>query len=138
MKGFRVDDLPPEYQRQVWAKLKVSPLPATVEPDQAKSKGRKAKGPNKTETEYARVYLAGKDVRFEALTFHLAAGYSYTPDWVVFEEGNPVSCHEVKGSYRFHSHTAARNRWKQCRIEFPGLVWVWATKSKDGWMVTNA
>lgn len=81
--------------------------------------------PNATELAYLRMGLVGVDARYEALTFRLANGHRYTPDWVVFVDGAPVACHEVKGAYRLHSHGRARLAFDQARIEFPGLTWVW-------------
>ena len=69
--------------------------------------------------------MVGVDARYEALTFRFANGHRYTPDWVVFHDGTPVSCHEVKGAYRLHSHGRARLAFDQARVEFPGLAWVW-------------
>ena len=108
------------------------PRPATNAPLADISHGSKnkrrtgqARGPNATETRYRDTHLAGKDARYEALTFHMSNGKRYTPDWVVFDAGRPVACHECKGSYRLHSHGRAQLAFNQCRVEFPGLEWVW-------------
>ena len=82
---------------------------------------------NKTEKRYYDTYLKLKDARYEALTFHMVNGMRYTPDFVVFEAGLPVECIEVKSSYRFGSHNRAQLAFAQCRIEFSGLKWTWAT-----------
>ena len=107
------------------AKVVAAPV---VEP--ATAKGKK---PNKTEQRYYDRYLAYKDARYEALTFHMANGHKYTPDWVVFEVGRPIECIECKGGYRFHSQGRARLAFDQARQEFDGLRWTWAkwdSKSK--------
>jgi len=65
------------------------------------------------------------DARYEALTFKMANSRKYTPDWVVFDGGRPVSCHECKGSYKLHSHGRAQLAFAQCKVEFPGLEWIW-------------
>ena len=98
----------------------------------AEKQTRQPAGPNKTEAKYAAECLRGLDARYEAISFRLANGHRYTPDWVVFEDGRPVSCHEVKGSHRFGSHQRARLAFDQARIEIPGLLWVWAVLQKDG------
>ena len=81
--------------------------------------------PNKTEAAYRARHLVGKDARYEALTFRMANGHRYTPDWVVMDGGRPVECHEVKGSYRLGSYQRARLAFDQARVEYPGIVWVW-------------
>ncbi|MEI6150416.1 MAG: hypothetical protein WCS01_15050 [bacterium] len=93
--------------------------------------------PNKTEADYQRYHLRGMDARFEAVTFRMANGHRYTPDWVVFADGRPVACHECKGGYALHSQQRARLAFDQVRVEYPGLVWVWAVKTPAGWQVTT-
>lgn len=100
---------------------------------QAEKRDVARRRPNKTEAKYAAECLQGLDARYEALTFNLANGHAYTPDWVVFAGGRPVTCHEVKGAHRFHSHQRARLAFDQARVEIPGLFWVWATLTKEGW-----
>lgn len=101
---------------------------------QTKAKGaRVSKGPNKTEADYQRAHLRGMDARYEALTFRMKNGHRYTPDWVVFAEGAPVECHECKGGYALHSQQRAKLAFDQASIEYPGLMWVWAVKGKQGW-----
>ena len=91
------------------------------------------RGPNKTEALYRDTHLRGQDARYEALTVKLANGHRYTPDWVVIT-WDRVVCHEVKGSYKLHSHGRARMAFDQAATEFPMFGWVWATKrtAKDG------
>jgi hypothetical protein len=91
--------------------------------------------PNKTEADYQRHYLRGMDARYEGLTFRMANGHRYTPDWVVFLDGRPVACHECKGGYALHSQQRARLAFDQVRVEFPWLKWIWAVKTNDGWKV---
>ena len=144
MSRFKIDDFPPAIQAQIRAQLdgyakpitppasSLPPLkPAT--PLNCHQVPRPAKGPNKTEADYQRTLLRGKDARFEAITFRMANGHRYTPDWVVFQDGTPVECHEVKGAYALHSQQRARLAFDQARTEFPGLKWVWATKTNTGW-----
>ena len=96
--------------------------------------GKGAQQPNKTEQEYADCFLQGTDHRFQALTFHMRNGCDYTCDWIVFENGTPVQAIECKGSYRFHSHGRARLAFRQCQLEYPGIKFSWATKTKEGWV----
>lgn len=111
-------------------------------PAQAPDIGRKAgnikrtaKEMNKTERHYLENVLIGKDARYEALSFRMSNGHSYRPDFVVFEDGRPTECHEVKGSYALHSQQRARLAFDQAAVEFPGLRWIWAVKSGSGWRV---
>lgn len=120
MKPTKLSDWPLEIQERIKGKQPDSeklPKPAMT----------------KTEAEYLRKFLCGRDARFEALTFRMANGHKYTPDFVVFECGKPVECHEVKGNYRLHTYQRSRIAYDQCTQEFPGLKWVWAEKRKDGW-----
>lgn len=147
--GVKIEDLPPRLQAQVREQL------AGVEKDgkfqisdsrfqNAERKTRKAKtvgrngkhGPNKTETEYQRIHLRGMDARFEALTFRMANGHRYTPDWVVFTNSGNIECHEVKGGYALGSEQRARLAFDQARVEFPWIVWVWANKSEGSFQKT--
>ena len=98
--------------------------------------GKGAQQPNKTEAEYAMLFLAGKnDFRFQALTFHMKNGCDYTPDWVVFENGSPIIAIECKGSYRFHSQGRAKLAFLQCKLEYCGIIdFRWAVKTKEGWV----
>lgn len=111
------------------------PASKPLTPSESTAKPRQARTPNKTEAAYARAYLAGQDARYEALTFRLACGAKYTPDFVVFVDGRPTECHECKGGYRLPSHGRSRLAFLQAKVEFPGLKWVFAVKSKDGWRV---
>ena len=108
--------------------------PPLAKPKRKAKVGKGAQVPNKTEAEYADRFLQGSDHRFQALTFHMKAGADYTPDWITFDcQGLPSVAIECKGSHRFHSHGRARLAWLQCRIEYPGIKFVWATKTKEGW-----
>ena len=96
------------------------------------------RAPNKTEQRYYNDHLSHLiDVRYEPLTFKLKNGHRYTPDWVVFRDGLPVECIEVKGSYRFASQNRSQMAWAQARLDFPGLKWVWAVwdGKKKQWKV---
>lgn len=136
---WTLNDLPANVRSQVLAKLATpsartprgaldglavpAHVPGTIGPRTGRSThGRQ---PNKTEAAYRARHLAGLDARYEALTFRLSNGHRYTPDWVVFRDGAPVECHEVKGAYRFASHGRSRLAFDQARVEFPGLRWVW-------------
>lgn len=119
----------------------VSPLRKARDAELAKPKrkpktGKGAQMPNKTEAEFFRflVLRGDKDVRYQALTFHMRNGCDYTADWVVFEGGVPVRAYEVKGSYRHHSYARARLAFNQCSLEFSGIEFIWVKKTKEGWI----
>jgi len=160
--GIKIDTLPPALRAQVEAKLRAedklrlasSPVnahgiaqDAPDAPDASgctqtmpETSGRDTRAvarkrqPNKTEARYASEMLRGLDARYEAVTFRLSNGHRYTPDWVVFDSaGRLLSCHEVKGSYRFHSHGRARLAFDQAAVEFSGITWFWATLTREGW-----
>jgi hypothetical protein len=75
---------------------------------------------------------------YELLTFHLANGHAYTPDFVVWAGNNVIECHEVKGSYRLPSHGRARLAFDQAAVEWPCFRWVWAELTKAGEWFTAA
>lgn len=148
--GIKIDTLPPALRAQVEAKLRadgvrvsrstaVQSVPARsacadAPVSQPPPRTRNVRQPNKTEARYAAEMLRGLDARYEAVTFRLSNGHRYTPDWVVFDSaGRLLSCHEVKGSYRFHSHGRARLAFDQAAVEFPGITWFWATLTSQGW-----
>ncbi len=149
--GVKIEDLPPRLQAEARAQLDgyIKWMPPTLAerldgtdpmsaPARAVIRPVGVKGPrvpNKTEVDYRRRHLGGLDARFEAVTFRMANGHRYTPDWVVFADGRPVACHECKGGYALHSHQRARLAFDQARVEFPGLDWVWAVKTPAGWQV---
>ena len=132
---MRIEDLPKHLQAEVWRQIGQRQPVAKETPPSAPVETRSSKGPNKTEAQYALYNLRGKDARYEAITFRMANRHRYTPDWVVFEDGRPVECHECKGGYALHSQQRARLAFDQARVEYPGLRWVWAVKTADGWRV---
>lgn len=149
--GIKIEDLPLRLQAQVRAQLanyakpagcltsvsELSPMPT---PSPVADRGKEAKCgrkvPNKTECDYQRHHLHGMDARYEALTFRMANGHRYTPDWVVFTATGNIECHEVKGGYALGSEQRARLAFDQARVEFPWIVWVWAKKSAGNFQKT--
>ncbi len=141
---MRIEDLPPRLQAQVRAQMagmEKNPEfriqnPEVRKPEMA-TDGTRHRGPNKTESDYRETQLRGMDARFEALTFRMANGHRYTPDWVVFTDGRPSQCHECKGGFAMHSQQRARLAFDQVRVEFPGLVWVWAVRIGGRWTLDS-
>ncbi len=94
----------------------------------------RAPQPNKTEAEFNRLYLGGAG-QFEAITFRLAGGSRYTPDWYVFFRGLHIVI-EIKGAYRHHSYGRALTAWREARAQFPGFTFCWAARGADrSWTV---
>jgi hypothetical protein len=118
------------------AKVTPKEKPARVVTPGPTTPGESTKKPNFTEEEYRRLHLGGKDARYEAVPFLMANGHRYTPDWVVVVDGIPTECHEVKGGHAMFSQGRAALAFDQCRVEFPHVKWVWATKTKKkGWVI---
>jgi hypothetical protein len=140
MSRFKIEDFPEHVQAQIRAKLKdySKPPAAPVTTPDDPAPPIKSSGPNKTEANYRITCLRGLDARYESLTFRMSNGHRYTPDFVIFHEGKPVACHECKGGYALHSQQRARLAFDQCAKEFPGLAWVWAVKTPQGWRTANA
>ena len=138
--SVKIDDLPEHYRVQAMRQL-VGKVAAELDRRQPAAatiiqNGPARREPNKTEAEYRRVYIdtdpAASGVYYEGLTFRLAGGHRYTPDWVYWRDG-VLTCVECKGGYRFASHGRARMAFDQARIEWPGVRWVWAVKGKAEW-----
>ena len=141
MSRIKLSDLPPAVRAQVAMKLEGCGTKQGVDKGKGAPPLKTAvRAPNKTEQRYYDDHLSHlTDVRYEAITFKLRNGHRYTPDWVVFENGTPVACYEVKGSYRFGSEGRSQMAWAQARLDFAGLKWVWAMwddrKGKKQWKV---
>ena len=109
------------------------------EPRDPARSGERGRVPNRTEAAYRGEVLGRRSdvaaVHYQGLTFHMANGHRYTPDWVAVTTGGRMECHEVKGGYRLHSQQRARLAFDQARVEFPWIVWVWAAKTKQGWKI---
>lgn len=158
MRRWKLEDLPPAVQAQVRKQLAVEDLRRNA-PNLAQEAGSGPKGtnprtgtgqrhtrgvvaptrqPNKTEAEYNRIYLKGLG-RYEAVSLRLPGGSRYTPDWMSIDEAGQIWLHEVKGSYRHHSHGRALTAWREAVAAFPCFRFVWATRGKGGaWEVCNA
>jgi len=99
---------------------------------------RPRKGPTKTEARYLAECLSSLPpdwtAIYEGVSFLLSNGHRYTPDYAVRDSaGNLSECHEVKGSYRLHSHSRARLAYDCARQEWPGIKWVWAEWDGGAW-----
>ena len=87
--------------------------------------------PNKTEAAYNAAHLAGFGM-YEAITLRLPGGSRYTPDFVTWDSEGRMTCHEVKGSYKLHSHGRAAAAFREAVAAFPFISFVWAVRRKNG------
>ena len=153
---MRYEDLPTKLKAQVDAALAQArgdgrnDVGATEEstrgagkpgrqPRDASDGGKRGRCPNKTEAAYRREVLDTRRdtaaVTYEGLTFRMANGHRYTPDWLVVTKAGAIECHEVKGRRALHSQQRARLAFDQARVEFPWAAWVWAVRTASGWEV---
>lgn len=91
---------------------------------------------NKLETEFG-AWLHGTyplaTIAEQAITFRLANGVKYTPDWIVF--GNIfVSCFEVKGK---HTWDDAIVKVKVAASLYPDIRWLMVWKLNGEWMMQS-
>ena len=128
--GMVEEYAPGKYRLRKLAQATGPAAPVADQPRIVEDRTRLPKQPNATEARYAARVLAGRDARYEAITFRLANSHKYTPDFVVVEDGMPVECHECKGSYKLGSYQRARMAFDQAHIEWPGIRWVWAEETK--------
>lgn len=91
----------------------------------------KGKGPNATEAAFNREMLGGRGI-FEAMSFKIAGGHRYTPDFIVQTTGG-IEAYEVKGSYRFPSEGRARLAFDDARERYPSIKFYWFRKNKTEW-----
>ena len=99
---------------------------------------------NKTESEYCfrlQCEFKGCSVIFEAISFHLANGHTYTPDYCVkLPDGNLLFV-EVKArganGFRQPSYQRAKMAFDQLRVEYPIFRYRWAEKCKGEWTVKD-
>ena len=100
----------------------------------------KPKTMTKAEEEYQRIleieFVAGGEVKFEAISFKLGGGV-YTPDFTVWDGSRLLLCVEVKGSYRLHSAGRSHMAFKAARAAWPNIRWRFAHFTKDGWMTAE-
>ena len=140
---FRYEDLPQHMKKQVdaiMAKSLQEPgirCQVSAAGDHASDEPKRGREPNKTESAYRREVLERRSgvvaIHYEGLTFRMANGHRYTPDWVVVMEDGGIECHEVKGRRALHSQQRARLAFDQARVEFPWVKWVWAARREHGW-----
>jgi hypothetical protein len=104
------------------------------------------KKPTQTELDYRTEKIDTIDdaegIMYEGVTFRLASGHRYTPDWVYWLPLHRLHaemyCVEVKGQYRLPSYQRARLAFDQAAIEYPAVTFLWAERQPDkSWKVTK-
>ncbi len=112
-----------------WPVIAPDPCRDTGKGTKRRETGNAARrGPNKTELEYRRRFIDG-EAKYEAITFRLAAGYRYTPDWVVQLANGQIEAHEAKGPWQSRD---AHLRWAQAAQEWPSVRFFWGKRDKNG------
>lgn len=90
-----------------------------------------SKSPNATEAAFNRDILGGGGI-FEGMSFKIAGGHRYTPDFIVSTHSG-IEAYEVKGSYRFPSEGRARLAFDDARERYPSIRFYWYRKDKTTW-----
>lgn len=118
----------------------VAPAPAP-KPRKPVNVGAKRE-PNKTEAlleqRLRRMFDSSHSIKYEAFTFHLAAGFAYTPDWTVWKGNVLVHVYEAKGAYKFASQNRSVTAFKQAALEWPDIPFTWAQLKEGKWRMAGA
>lgn len=94
--------------------------------------------PNATESrwlEHARLVRPFCSIRYEAITFRLASGALYTPDFSGWNGATLVWCCEVKGPHIHSSRSVLA--FKSAAAEWPTVRWIFAQWTGDRWAETE-
>lgn len=130
----RIEDLPPEWQKQVRNKIADKPV-------RQGKRGRAGVAPgkmNKLETRFVNEVIKPAmsmgsitDYKFEPLKLKLARATFYTPDFAVVRTNDgAIFLYEVKG----HWEDDARVKWKTAAELFPWFVFVAVQRIKGKWV----
>ena len=93
-------------------------------------------GMTKTEARFLKHLLdIGIKPKYEGVTFKMANGHRYTPDFVWWDETGLMFVVEVKGSYKLQTYQRARLAFDQCAEEFQEVVFEWWEEQKKGGFV---
>lgn len=122
--GIPYSSLPPRLQAQVTAQLATAALRKDAKPRLRQS----SKGPNKTEAafeQWLRANMRDHHHHPQGLTFRLANGVRYTPDFASFSKSTGyLICHEVKG----HMRDDAAVKLKVAAGLYPGVCFRLVTR----------
>jgi hypothetical protein len=101
-------------------------------------KGKKTKEPNKLEQRYVDMH-PGYNWKFEGVSFRLASGHRYTPDWYqpntrTVVECKPAAVRTKAGKlWRHASYQRARLAFDEARVQFPEFDFIWAEWDGERW-----
>ena len=98
---LRLDQIPARYHAQVVTQLATRKDTPTPAPAAKKRIRQNSAGLNKTEQAFYE-YLSARHEKphSQAITFKIANGCRYTPDFAVFGGDGEIVCYEVKGFMR--------------------------------------
>lgn len=134
--GISPADLPPKYQAQVAAQLQPrGASPAHLVPAPAKRLRQATAGLNKTERAFGEWLLASAPadalIHTQAVTFRLANGCRYTPDFVVSVPDQKPVVYEVKGFMR--EDAAVKIKVAAAAYPWMTFVLVWRKGRASQW-----
>ena len=127
----RLEDLPPQWRKQVEHKLSGKKL-APARPRAQHEPMRMNKLEKRFEDEVLRPSVATGGIlsyKFEPIKLRMAKRTWYTPDFLAIRSDMVIVIYEVKGYWE----DDARVKWKTCAELFPEFVFVAARHSKGIW-----
>jgi hypothetical protein len=95
--------------------------------------------PNATEERWflsAKARWPGLEIRYEAISFRLNSGAKYTPDFSGWDHGCLLWCCEVKGSWKFPSHSRSVLALKTAADEWRDVKFFLAMRKDGEWIET--
>jgi len=99
----------------------------------------RSRKPNATEQRWflsAKARWPGLEIRYEAISFRLAAGPLYTPDFSGWDGARLVWVAEVKGTYKLGSQSRSVLAWKSAAAEWPAVTFIFAQRKNGEWAET--
>jgi len=142
MKGWQLSDMPASVQADIRAKLAAQkPVKPVEQYDDVQFLAKKKL--NSTEREY----LALLEMRIRDGTLAYICGHEsvkfrigevkcwYHPDFCCIRPTGRLEIHEVKGPKVWDD---ARVKFQSAALQFPGFLWFWAQRDKQGvWTTTQ-
>jgi len=81
----------------------------------------------------AKARWPGLVIRYEAISFRLAAGTLYTPDFSGWDGAHLVWVAEVKGAWKLGSQSRSVLAWKYAAAEWPAVTFIFAQRKNGEW-----
>lgn len=136
-------DLPAKYQAQAQAQLndaieELSKYSFGLDPlggPPVKRVKQSSAKPNKLEADLG-AWLRLGNPKYNAVTFRIANGLRYTPDWVLFKPGTKqLQAYEVKGPF---AYAGSLEKLKMAASAFPEVNFILAWRDKSlTWQFQN-